>query len=181
MSELLKEAAVDLEEEEEEKEEQPSFVVVDDQKAEWCLKTRKRAIAEKEKWKAHYDDLNKKVAAKCDETILKMETMLQPYLQMQHEAGFTTVTKTGQVKYKLPDGTLVLKHQEPVFDVNDDELVPWLEKNDPELVKIQKKADWNELKKKVAVVGDSVMTTDAEIIPGVKVTPREDIFKVEGK
>ena len=187
MSEL-RETVEDLEEledqeedQEEEEQSQPDFIVDNDQKAEWCLRTRKNALDEKAKREAHYKALYEQVAKKCDATVARMEYMLQGYLGLQHKEGFTSVNKTGQVKYKLPHGTLVLKHQDPKFDVDDAILVPWLKENDPDLVKVKETADWAALKKKVAVVGGNVMTTDAELIPGITVTPREDIFKVEGK
>lgn len=177
MSELLKEAAEDLEEMEEQ-EERPSFVVDNDQKAEWCLEQRRRAIEEKEKWKEHYDKLLKAATETCESTIIRMEAMLRPYLQMQIDAGYAKVTKT-EVNYRLPSGKLVFKRKEPEFKVDDKVLVPWLEKNDPDLVKVKKTADWAALKKKVAVVGDTVVTPeDAEVVPGVKVIPKEDEFTI---
>lgn len=188
MSELLKESVEELEEledqeEEEEQEEEkvhPAFIVDNDMKAEWCLKQRQNALDEKAAWKAHYEKLFEQVAKKCDGTVARMEAMLEGYLGMQHSKGYAIVTKGGQIKYKLPQGTLVLKPQAPKFDVNDELLVPWLKQNDPELVKVEEKADWNTLKKKVTVSGEGVITTDAELVPGVTVTPREDVFKVEG-
>ena len=192
MSELLKVPDEDLEEledqeeeeaqEEDQEEEQihPAFIVDNDMKAEWCLKQRQNALDEKAKWKAHYDELFNQVAKKCDETVSRMEAMLESFLGLQHSGGFTNVTKSGQIKYKLPHGTLVLKHQEPKYDVNDELLIPWLKKNDPDLVKVEEKSDWKALKKKVTVSGEGVITTDAELVPGITVTPREDVFKVEG-
>jgi hypothetical protein len=46
---------------------------------------------------------------------------------------------------------------------------------------VEKKADWAGLKKVVTVTPDGahVATDDGEIIPGVTVTPRPDVFKVE--
>ena len=61
-------------------------------------------------------------------------------------------------------------------------IIDWLKKNDgQDFVKVKESLDWAGLKKKVAVVGESMATEDGEIIPGIKVIPREPIFKVEGK
>lgn len=106
------------------------------------------------------------------------ESMLIPYFAERMENGFTKSTKT-QTTYKLPTGKLMLKKQNPVFDRNNAELLPWLKANLPEMVKVEESPNWAELKKSVKVIGENVATKDGEIIPGVKVTEQEDKFEVE--
>jgi hypothetical protein len=54
-----------------------------------------------------------------------------------------------------------------------------LKQNTLGYVKVKESADWAALKKTVTVVGSNVVSRDGEIIPGVSVTQRPDVFKVE--
>ena len=153
------------------------FVVDNDEKAEWCLLKIKQAQEDKRKWKAQYDAMYKSVEETADSTIAKMESLLMPYFEMVPHK----VAKT-QESYPLPSGKLVVKKQEPSFERNDDETIKWLKANGGEgFVKVKEELDWAGLKKTVAVVGDQVANQEGEFIPGIKVVPREDIFKVEVK
>ena len=179
MSEILLENPEEMEEETERVDD--SFVVDDDQKAEWCLKVIKEKEEEKAKWKAHYDELYRKVSNSCDQSIARMEFKLEGYLRSQIEEGFAKETKT-QFSYQLPNGKLVLKHQQPEYVRDDDELIKWLEENGlQDYVKVKKTVDWDKLKKALVIDGSQMITEDAEIVPGITVNQREDIFKVEGK
>ena len=106
--------------------------------------------------------------------------MLEQYLNQQIDGNFVKQTKT-QISYTLPTGKLILKHQEPEYKPNDAELVPWLKTNRPEYVKVKESADWAGLKKTLILDGTNMITEDGEIVPGIAVTPRPDIFKAEVK
>lgn len=177
MSELMEEL---LEEEEEQTEERAPFVVDNDVKANWCLEQIAKKKAELKMWKAYYDQQKKATENTINSDIMWFEGSLRGYFMHVMDEGHTKTTPTGQIKYKLPRGTLVLKHQEPEYERDDSEIVEWLEKNAPDLVKIQKSPDWDGMKKRFGCSGDHMVTEDAEIIPGVKVVPREDKFGVEG-
>ena len=169
------------------KEEQPRerFTVDNDMKAEWVLSKIRRIRADQKKDKDEltrqmqfYQDQMDAVDKQADDEVSFFESMLIPYFAERMESGFTKATKT-QTTYKLPTGKLVLKHQEPTYERNNAELLPWLKANRPELVKVEESPNWSELKKAVKVVGESVVTKDGEVVPGVKVTEREDKFDVE--
>lgn len=154
-----------------------SFRVTDDGTAEWCLKKIREAHADVEKWKAHYAAQMEKVMAEAEREIAYFTAKLEDY--------FDTVprktTKT-QESYTLPGGKLIRKKQQPKYTTDDSALVPWLEENFcGQLVKITKTADWASLKKVVTVTpdGEHVATDDGEIVPGVSVELRPDVFKVE--
>lgn len=174
----MSEAIFDQEEEMEQ--ERPHFVVTDDQKAEWALEKIREKKAELEMWKAHYADLFAQIEKTINSDITHFENLLEAYFRSQMDAGFVKYAKKS-ASYKLPTGKLVLKEQEPEFEHNDDDLVPWLEQNAPEFVKVKKTADWSALKKTLVIDGTRMITEDAEVVPGVTVTPRGDIFKVEVK
>lgn len=175
MSELLKE----------ETQHRERFTVDNDMKAEWCLNKIRRVRSEQQKEKDElkrqmqfYQDQMDMIDKQAQDDVDFFESMLIPYFAERMESGFTKSTKT-QTTYKLPTGTLKLKKQNPVYDRNNDELLPWLKANKPELVKVEESPNWAELKKTVKIVGENIVTKDGEIIPGVKVTEQEDKFEVE--
>ena len=182
MSELAKVIAPEemQEELEEQQEERPAFTVDSDAKAEWCMEKISQLKADLAKWEAHYAGLLESVTKGIRSNLDYFEGLLNGYFLRQQEAGFTKATKT-QSSYALPSGKLVLKHQEPTYDRKTEELVPWLKANHPELVKVKEEEDWKELKKLLVVSGTTMVTEDAEIVPGITVTPRPDVFKVEVK
>ena len=161
------------------------FTVDNDMKAEWCLSKIRKVRAEQKREKDEllrqmqfYQDQMAIIDKQADEEAAFFESMLVPYFTERMESGFTKSTKT-QTTYKLPTGKLILKKQGPTYDRNNAELLPWLKANRPDLVKVEESPNWAELKKTVTVVGDSVVTADGEVVPGVKVTEQDDEFKVE--
>ena len=153
------------------------FAVTDDESAEWCLKKIREAQASVKKWETHYAAQLEKVKAEAENDIAYFSGLLEEYFDsVPHKA-----TKT-QESYTLPGGKLVRKKQQPKFETDDEALVPWLEENFMgQLVKVKKSADWAALKKVCSVTpdGEHVATDEGEIIPGVTVTQRPDVFKVE--
>lgn len=161
------------------------FTVDNDIKAEWCLNKIRHIRSEQKREKDEltrqmqfYKDQMDMIDKQAEDDVSFFESMLMPYFSERKESGFAKETKT-QTSYKLPSGKLILKHQSPDYERNNAELLPWLKKNRPDLVKVEESPNWSELKKTIKVVGESVSTKDGEIIPGVKVTEREDKFEVE--
>ena len=157
--------------------EHDGFHVTDDKAAEWCMQKIKEAEADRAMWKKHYEAQMEKVNQAADSAVSYFTAKLQEYFAtVPHKA-----TKT-QESYSLPGGKLIQKHQQPAYETDDDKLVPWLKQNFMgQLVKIKESADWAGLKNVVTVTPDGmhVATDDGEIVPGVTVTPRPDVFKVE--
>lgn len=154
----------------------PSFTVKDDATAQWCLEKIREAEADRAKWEAHYAAQMEKVNREVDGTVAFFTARLEEYFDsVPHKASKTMES------YTLPGGKLVRKRQQPQYETNDEALVPWLETNMAQLVKVKKSADWAALKKLCSVTpdGQHVVTEDGEIIPGVTVTQRPDIFKAE--
>ena len=161
------------------------FEVDNDMKAEWVLSKIRRIREAQSKEQAEltrqmqfYKDQMALVDKQADNEVAWFESMLHPYFADRMEGGFTKQTKT-QITYKLPTGKMTLKKQNPKYERNDAELLPWLKANRPDLVKVEESPNWGELKKAVKVMGDCVVTEDGEIVPGVKVTEQEDRFEVE--
>ena len=161
------------------------FTVDNDMKAEWVLSKIRHIRAEQKKetdeltrQMQFYKDQMDLVDKKADDEVAWFESMLTGYFASRMDDGFTKATKT-QITYKLPTGKLILKKQAPEYERKDDELLPWLKQNRPDLVKVTESANWAELKKTITVNGENVVTEDGEIVPGVKVREREDRFEVE--
>lgn len=150
--------------------------MLDDMDAEYMLTIIRQADAEYQKMESWYAHMVEKAREKRDRKVAWAENNLRAYFDIVPAKA----TKT-QKTYDLPSGKLVLKHQEPKYDTKDEELVPWLKKNQmPELVKVKESADWANLKKqlKVSPDGTAMVTQDGEIVPGITVTQREDKFSV---
>jgi len=182
MSEIRNEEI--LEEEEQTKERAP-FVVDDDDKAEWCLEQISKHKAEIEKWTAHYEAEKRRACMKHESDIVWLEAQLRGFFLQQNDNGLTRKTKT-MLAYNLPHGKLVMKHQEPEYDKNEDKMVEWLRANAPEFIKVKETPDWAAMKKAFTFSGDRMVSVDEETgeikeISGVRVVSREDIFKVEVK
>ena len=183
MSEARK---IELEEEQEELQE---VAVLDDASADMIVRQLKGAEEQYDRMAAWYDAQKKKLKDIRDRTRTWAETCLRPYFDM--------VPTTGKKirSYEMPGGTLKLSAQDPEYEVNDAELVPWLEKNYPDagLVVVKKEAKWGDLKnllkdpktKQLSTIGADdgttlrIVTADGEIIPGIKAIPREDKFTIK--
>lgn len=153
------------------------FRVTDDSAAEWCMRKIREAQEDVQKWEAHYANQLQKVKDEAQKTIDYFTALLEEYFSsVPHKA-----TKT-QETYSLPTGKLIRKKQQPEYERDDEKLVPWLKQNFMgQLVKTKESADWAALKALVHVTPDgaNVATDEGEIVPGVKVTPRPDVFKIE--
>ena len=156
------------------------FVVDDDSKAEWCMEQIGRKKAELAKWKDHFDAQFEGIKRQLESDIAWFEGSLWPYFAKLRADGLVKKADKS-VSYKLPAGKLVLKQQEPEYDKDDDKIVKWLEKNSPEFVKVKKTPDWQGLKNTLVVSGETMVTEDGEVVPGIKVIARDDVFKVEVK
>ena len=172
MSELLNDEIL------EEEEEQITFIVDDDQKAEWCMQKIREAKEEKERWKKFYADQSAKAEASADAKIARMEFYLEQYFKtVPHK-----VSKT-QESYTLPGGKLVVKEQCPEYTRDDATIIEWMAEHDTSMhfIKIKESVDWAEFKKVLTQNGEMMVTADGEIVPGITVIERGPVFKVEVK
>lgn len=159
-------------------EEEAGFQVDDDQKAEWCLRKIKEEQAEVSRWKAFYAEQLRRLEERSQYRIGFFEDKLKAYFGMvPHKESRT------QSSYQLPGGKLVYKRQAPEMIHDDAQLLPWVKQNRPELVKISEAVDWAGLKKTLTIAENSGMaiSEDGEVVPGITVSERPDIFKVEVK
>ena len=159
-----------------------TFVIDDDNKAEWAL----RKIVEEKTEAQRYINVCKNMIYEYEEKIRKLEGRLENKTfplktQLQHyfESVKHKKTKT-QEAYKLPSGTLKLKYLQPEFKRNDDQLLHWLKSNNMNnFINIEEKPNWGEFKKSVLITDEKIVTEDGQIVEGVEVIQRPPIFEVD--
>ena len=174
--------------EQEETEELEDVAVLDDASAEMILRQLKQAEDQYERMSAWYKVQTQKLKEIRDRTRVWAETCLRPYFDM--------VPTTGKKirSYEMPGGVMKLAKQDPEYEVNDAELVPWLKANKLDgFVEIKEEARWGDFKetlkdekKQIRTVAAEdgtlqVVTADGEIIPGIKAIPRDDKFSIKCK
>ena len=166
MSEIIE---TNIEEQEEE------LVVRSDIEAGWQLKHRKELIADRDNLIAFYQARIDAVKQDAEIKLSIIDRALFLFFQtVQHHKRAT------QESYTHPEGKLVLKKQAPEFKRDDKTVLSWLKGNNGgNYIKTTESLDWASLKKDVTVMGNSVVNSDGEIIPGVEVVEREPKFTVE--
>ena len=161
-------------------EENGEFRITDDLMADWAVEKINAARAERDRLVSLVQEKIEQLQEKRQLYIVNFEENTS-YLRAKLMDYFMTVktqdTKTVK-KYKLVSGTLVLKKQQSVYERDEGALLAWAETTAPELVKVKKEVSWADLKKQADVSGDKLLL-DGEIIPGVTVVEREDVFEVQ--
>ena len=161
-------------------EESNEFRITDDLMADWAVEKINAARAERDRLVSLVQEKIEQLQEKRQLYIVNFEENTS-YLRAKLMDYFQTVktqdTKTMK-KYKLVSGTLVLKKQQSVYERDEGALLAWAETTAPELVKVKKEVSWADLKKQADVSGDKLLL-DGEIIPGVTVVEREDVFEVQ--
>ena len=161
-------------------EESNEFRITDDLMADWAVEKINAARAERDRLVSLVQEKIEQLQEKRQLYIVNFEENTS-YLRAKLMDYFMTVktqdTKTMK-KYKLVSGTLVLKKQQSVYERDEGALLAWAETTVPELVKVKKEVNWADLKKQADVSGDKLLL-DGEIIPGVTVVEREDVFEVQ--
>lgn len=161
-----------------------SFMVDNDEKAEWALSKIREEQAEATRIK----DTCQRMIKHYEGEMRKAEQDLNnntEYFKSQLERYFGTVKtkkspKGTQETYKLPSGTLKRKYPNPKYDVDDKKLVEWLkERKMEDYIEVKEKAKWGEFKKAVKQAGSKVVDENGEVVEGVEVIDRSPTFVVE--
>lgn len=161
---------------------QECFVIDNDSKADWAARVVKEEAEERDRLLALVKAERERLDEKEEEILHRYEQKTE-YLTGQLLSYMATVktrdTPT-QSSYALLNAKLVYK--KPKVDIQPGEaLVGWLEANRPELVKVEKKPDWAEVKKNIVHLGEGVyaMSDTGEIVDGI--LPKEVPGKFEVK
>ena len=158
------------------------FKVDDDQKADWAARKVAEIEADTAQWAEFYAGQFEKVKKANEFRAEYFRRMLRDYFfTVPHKMSKT------QSSYQLPHAKLIMKAQGPAYERDDEQLIKWLEGTDGGMayVEYKPKVCWAELKKSlegddgIAISEGRVVTPDGEIVPGIKVVERPNIFKVE--
>lgn len=161
----------------------PAFRIADDDCADWAI----RKIATERAERDRIVGLAKSQISRLQEQIEKAEhryTQNTTFLTDRLADFFRGVphrtTKTTE-KYRLLSGTLTMKLGKPTPKADDAKLVEWLKANGHEdLVKVEEKAMWGELKKLLSFTGSmACIEATGEIVDGVTVEQSPDVFTVD--
>ena len=158
-----------------------AFTIDSDKKADWAIgkikeeqentiRLRQIAISKIVELQNKIKELDERAERRTG----NLKAMLMDYMQTVKP---TKQTKT-QTQYELLSGKLVWKKQQALYERDEAALLAWAETTVPELVKVKKEVSWADLKKQADVSGDKLLL-DGEIIPGVTVVEREDVFEVQ--
>lgn len=99
-----------------------------------------------------------------------LEQYLRTEIQKQIDAG-----KKAKKTIKLPYGKISLKSQQPEFQKNDEELLPYAK--GAGYAKMSWSVDWAGLKKSCTVVNGKLVDENGEFVPGVSVVDRDEKFE----
>ena len=159
------------------------YRIADDDVADWAIQKVLDAKAEYQRiadlGEREIQRIKEKIEAaakRCEADTSYLTGRLAEYFQtVPHKT-----TKTTE-KYKLINGTLVMKRGAVKFQRDDAKLIPWLKANGHEgLVKTKEEVAWADLKKLIAPAGSMAIIGDTgEIIEGIEATVSPDEFKIE--
>jgi len=164
------------------------FIVDDDSKATWCmrkikhLKENKREnkelaeeqIAEIRKEIAEVESWLEDENGKLDDNIGFMENKLEHYARQLREDDPDLKT------HKLPFGSIKFRSQRPKWNYDDEKLLEFVEESISEVVKVEKKVDKRELKKRLDVAGDrAVVKETGQIVEGIEIIERPEKLKID--
>ena len=158
--------------------------IIDDGAADWALKKIKlekdehdRIVALAQQEIARLTDQIAKADRRYEQNTSFLTSMLAEFFEtVPHKK-----TKTGTESYRLLNGQLVKKPAAIKLQPDDEKLVTWLRAAGREdLIKVEEKAMWGELKKKLEMVGTVAMMPDTgEIIEGIDVVEVPPAFSVK--
>lgn len=166
-------------------EEERRFMVDNDQKADWAARKVAEIESDTERWEKFYKEQIEKVKKANDFRAEYFRRLLKDYFfTVPHKQSKT------QSSYQLPSGKLVMKAQGPAYERDDDVVIQWIYENSntpSAYINTKETLNWSELKKAlegedgISVCDGQVVTPDGEIVPGIKVVERPNVFKVEVK
>lgn len=161
----------------------PAWRITDDGCADWAC----RKIAEERAELARIRELAEAQIARIEEKLAAAERRCENgtrFLTSKLAEYFETVphktTKT-KASYRLLSGTLTRKFGGATMEKDDSKLVEFLKASgNLEFIKTEEKPKWGEYKKRLEIMGGSVVDTETgEIVEGVKAIEKPDTFSVD--
>lgn len=175
--------SMDVFAQQEQPEEATYWRIADDGAADWALSKIAAERAELARIRALAEDqiarIKEKVDAaekRCDNATAFLTSKLAEYFEtVPHK---TTKTKHS---YRLLSGTLVKKIGGVKLEPDADRLLAYLKSAGREdMIKTEESPKWGEFKKTLEIAGGAVIdTTTGEIVEGVQITEKPDVFTVD--
>ena len=161
----------------------PAWRITDDGCADWAC----RKIAEERAELARIRELAEAQIARIEEKLAAAERRCENgtrFLTSKLAEYFETVphktTKT-KASYRLLSGTLTRKFGGATMEKDDSKLVEFLKASgNLEFIKTEEKPKWGDFKKRLEIVGGSVVDKETgEIVEGVQLIEKPDTFAVD--
>lgn len=162
-----------------------TFVIDNDQKADWALKKIKAELTELERLtelaEAEIAELEQKIKDE-QEASERRCSYLRAALELYFDSVEHKHTKT-QESYKLLHGTLVRKHGGIDYERDDDKLTGWMQEHDyDDMVTIKTSPQWGNFKRLLSADPETGVVTVAatgEVVAGVKAVQKPDTFDIK--
>jgi len=157
------------------------FVIDNEAKADWAFQ-KIAELEEKKKEKEQTAEMRIRQIENwledqvegIDNNIEHLENLLRDYAERLKKEDKDFKTK------KLPFGKIQYRKQRPKWNYDDDKLTEYAEESMPDIIKVKKKVDKRELKKKVEVSGETVVNPETgEVIEGVEVQERGEKLHIK--
>jgi hypothetical protein len=102
------------------------------------------------------------------------EVLLQQYFVEQRE-------QNPKFKISTPYGKVTARKQPDKWEYDESKILEWLDKNEPEFIRIKKEINKALFKKSVKVLNGKAVDENGEIVPGVIIIPQPETIKVEAE
>lgn len=163
--------------------EESTFMISNDKEADWAIEKifdheseRDRLLQLVEAKEAELKEKRRQITESCENRTSYLKSMLRVFFEQQKP---TSTTKT-QSSYQLVSGKLVMKKQQPEYVRDEPAMIAWADENAADFVRVEKRINWADLKKKLTVNGEQAVFADTgEIVPGICVVDRPDVFEVK--
>lgn len=153
------------------------YEIKDDFMAEKAARRIKETQAEVDRMRAHYEEQISKMQERADGIrAFYMGHLERYYGKVPHKETKTQTSYDG-----LPSAKLVYRKPSQEFVRDVPVAVEFLEgHNYLDYIKVEKKLDWQELKKNIAVVNGQVCIRDSgEFVPGITVQEKDGEFQIK--
>lgn len=183
---LLEEEAKELEIKITGSEEEDSPTINSLQKANYFLKLIKNIDEDiksiEELCKEEVDKTIKRIGEYKESQIKPMLAHREYYMKLLKNFTMHEIANSKKKSIKLPNGTLSISKQKPMWEYDEDTILNWLSLNHGDKFisrKIEEKIDKNELKKNIVLDDNNIPTLEGTEVPGLVITEREDKFTVK--
>ena len=156
----------------EDNEQRERFKIESKDQAAWALRKMSRIKAEIEENNKVAQAEIERITAWRDEENEKLERSISFFESLLHEFFLSQRESDPKLKtMKLPHGTLKMRKQQPQYEYDEAQLLPWAKENLPEAVIVKESVAKNSVKKYIQETG--------EVVPGVTIIERPEKFSVE--